>query len=243
MKISPDCPVIAKSSDRYFCQVLGAERSGMEEEICSLCPGLREQTRELPCVKKALLFAADAHRGQMRKGTTIPYLIHLIRTWDYVRQMTEDPEELAAALLHDVLEDTSVTYRELQDVFGVRVAELVAGESEYKREEYPAEETWQIRKQETIHRLQSCLGEEQKRPAMHIALADKLANLFSMAYEYRHVGDSLWQKFNQREKSMHGWYYRQMGEVFTAYFSQGRERSLVEEYQIYYREVFGEYEI
>lgn len=243
MKISPECPAVPGSSERYFCHMLKAERSGRDEEICSICPKLQCEAARNQSLGKALAFAAQAHQGQMRKGTDIPYLIHLIRTWDYVRRMTEDEEELVAALLHDVLEDTTVSAGEIRDAFGERVEELVTGESEYKREEYPAGHTWKIRKEETVERLRDALGRESRRAAMHIALGDKLANLYSMAYEYRQRGEQLWKKFNQKEKSMHAWYYGEMGVVFADYFWQQPEYHLVEEYQMYYKEVFGEYEV
>lgn len=98
MKISPECPAVPGSSERYFCHMLKAERSGRDEEICSICPKLQCESARNQSLGKALVFAAEAHRGQMRKGTDIPYLIHLIRTWDYVRRMTEDEEELVSAL-------------------------------------------------------------------------------------------------------------------------------------------------
>lgn len=243
MKISPECPAVPGSSERYFCHMLKAERSGRDEEICSICPKLQCESARNQSLGKALVFAAEAHRGQMRKGTDIPYLIHLIRTWDYVRRMTEDEEELVAALLHDVLEDTTVSAGEIRVAFGERVEELVTGESEYKREEYPAGQTWKIRKEETVGRLRDALGRESQRAAMHIALGDKLANLYSMAYEYRQRGEHLWKKFNQKEKSMHAWYYGEMGIIFADYFWQQPEYHLVEEYQMYYKEVFGEYEV
>ncbi len=243
MKMSPECPVVVRPSEYYFCHMLGAERYGRDEEICSICPELKNKSEEYPCLNKALMFAADAHKEQTRKGTDIPYLIHLIRTWDYVRRMTEDPEEQAAALLHDVLEDTPVTREMLRGCFGDRITALVAGESEWKRKGCPAGETWKIRKQETIDRLKGRLGNENERASMHIALGDKLANLYSMAYEYRYVGDGLWEKFNQKEKAMHAWYYGEMGAVFSAYFRYDREYEMVKEYQAYYREVFGGYEV
>lgn len=243
MKISPECPAVSRPSGHYFCQMLKAERSGGDEEICSICPKLKCESDQNRNLEKALVFAAEAHRGQMRKGTDIPYLIHLIRTWDYVRRMTEDEEELAAALLHDVLEDTAVSASEIRTAFGCRVEELVTGESECKRDQYPAGITWKIRKEETVERLRSALGDESQRAAMHIALGDKLANLYSMAYEYRQRGEQLWKKFNQKEKSMHAWYYGEMGGIFADYFFRQPEYHLVEEYQMYYKEVFGEYEI
>ena len=243
MKMSPECPVVVRPSEYYFCQMLGTERFGLDEEICSICPELKSKSAEFPCLDKALKFAADAHKEQTRKGTDIPYLIHLIRTWDYVRRMTEDQEEQAAALLHDVLEDTPVTTEVLREHFGDRITTLVAGGSEWRREGCPAGETWQIRKQETIDRLKGRLGCEEERASMHIALGDKLANLYSMAYEYRYAGERLWEKFNQKKKAMHAWYYGEMGEVFSDYFRHDREFEMVKEYQLYYREVFGRYEI
>ncbi len=243
MKMSPECPAVVRPSENYFCWMLQAERAGGDEEICSICPELRRRLAELPGLDRALKFAAEAHGTQTRKGTDIPYLIHLIRTWDYVRRMTGDPEEQAAALLHDVLEDTPVTFDQLCRAFGSRIAALVAGESECKRKGSPAGETWMIRKQETIHPLRDRLGNEGDRAAMHIALGDKLANLYSMAYEYRDSGECLWEKFNQKDKSMHGWYYGEMGRVFADYFQGSREYGMVEEYQVYYREVFGQYEV
>ncbi len=243
MKISPECPAIPAPSEHYFCHMLKAERSGRDEEICSICPRILCESAQNCNLEKALAFAAEAHQGQMRKGTDIPYLIHLIRTWDYVRRMTEDEDELVAALLHDVLEDTAVSAGEIRNAFGNRVEELVKGESECKRKEYPAGLTWKIRKEETVERLRGALGRESQRAAMHIALGDKLANLYSMVYEYRQTGEHLWKKFNQKEKSMHAWYYGEMGRIFADYFRRQPEYRLVEEYQKYYKEVFGEYEV
>lgn len=241
MKMSSECPDAASESNRYYCQMLRAERVGSDEEICSICPTLREKLTSFPRVGEALVFAAEAHGGQTRKGTDIPYLIHLIRTWEYVSRMTDAEDELVAALLHDVIEDTPVTFGELEAGFGRAVAELVADESEHKRREYPAGATWQIRKQETVERLRRWLGQEGKRAAMHVAFGDKLANLYSLMYEYRRIGDHIWKKFNQRDKSMHAWYYGEMGEIFADYFAGGVEAPMVAEYQVYYGEVFGEY--
>ena len=60
-------------------------------------------------IQKAAVFAAKAHEGMMRKGSKIPYIYHPMEVALIVAQMTDDPEVIAAAYLHDVLEDTSVT--------------------------------------------------------------------------------------------------------------------------------------
>ncbi len=243
MSTSPQCPKKIEESSHYYCGVLKAKRCGYEEEICSFCPDLQEQLRCSATLKKAVDYAAQAHKGQYRKGTEIPYMIHLLRTWYYVRQMTEDEEEWAAALLHDTLEDTTVTVEELQREFGENVAALVLGETEKKREEYPASQTWQLRKSETIQRLRQWQQDETKTSVLHIAFGDKLANLFSLAFEYQIMKEQLWNKFNQQDKEKHGWYYGEMGKIFQACFQDGKEKELVEEYWTYYKEVFGKYEV
>lgn len=239
MRLCRECPEQLPEKSSYFCQILQAKRQVGEEQICEICDLLCVAMEKSSLLRCAFDFAKMAHRNQFRKGSQIPYLIHLIRTWGYVQQMTEDIEEQVAALLHDVLEDTDVTADLLKKQFGVSVLALVVGESEDKREEKPAESTWKLRKSETIERLKSRLGHESERGAMHIALGDKLANLYSMMYEYRQVGDRLWEKFNQKDKWMHSWYYGEMGDVFETYFKCSAEVSLVIEYKNYYREVFG----
>jgi len=92
------------------------------------------------------------------------------------------------------VEDTPVTLEELREVFGARVAALVADESENKREGTPKTETWRIRKQEThVHLEQAC------KEARMIALGDKLSNLRDMARDYAVLGDALWARFNAPE--------------------------------------------
>lgn len=194
-------------------------------------------------LENAYLYAKEAHRGQTRKGTDIPYLIHLVRTWDYVRQITDSMEEQAAALLHDVLEDTPVTYEELRKSFGDYIANLVKSESEHKREERPAAETWKIRKMETLNRVHHFAQSEDSEPYLYITFGDKLANLYSMSFEYAQIGEELWKKFNQKSKKMHAWYYGELGAIFQNYFTDGRAAELVREYFHYYQSVFGQDDI
>lgn len=242
MEMFRECPKTIEVNNKYYCRLLAAERDGQEEEICSVCPSLYMDMRQDEKLYRAFCFAERAHKGQYRKGTDIPYLIHLIRTWGYVRQMTESSTEQAAALLHDVLEDTEVTGAELKEQFGSVITLLVVGESECKREERPAGETWEVRKKETIKRLRDRAGFEGELAAMHIAFADKLANLYSMMFEYRRAGERLWSKFNQKKKEMHAWYYGEMGLIFAEYFRE-KEPELIREYRNYYEEVFGKYEV
>ena len=186
--------------------------------------------QELPVFERAAVFAALAHAGTHRKGGRIPYLTHPMEAAGIVAEMTEDEELVAAAVLHDVLEDTEVTYEELKGYFGVRVADYVQGETEDKRRELPPESTWQLRKQETI----DFLRDRADKSARMLALADKLSNLRSIARDQEALGDRLWERFHQKDKGMHGWMYRQVAEALT----ELREYRAWKEYDALVRRVF-----
>lgn len=90
------------------------------------------------------------------------------------------------------------------------MARLVATESEDKREDLPPEETWKIRKQETLEHLKNATREEKM-----ITLGDKLSNIRAIYRDYSVVGDELWKRFNQKDKSEHAWYYRSIAELLS----------------------------
>lgn len=159
--------------------------------------------REL--VDKAIVFATKAHEGMYRKGTKLPYILHPLEAAVIVSGMTNDPKIIAGALLHDVLEDTPVTFEELYREFG-EVAYLVQSESENKREDQPPESTWHIRKEETILHLKK----EDRESVKMIALADKLANIRSIYRDYQVLGEALWERFHEKRIEEHKWYYQEL---------------------------------
>lgn len=154
-------------------------------------------------LEQAIVFAVNAHSGMVRKGTQNPYILHPLEAASIVGTMTTDREVIAAAVLHDVVEDTDVTIEMIRQQFGQRVAELVDAESENKRADQPAAATWKLRKQETLDHLNA-----EKDPAVKmITLGDKLSNLRSMYRESLTMGDKLWERFNQKDPAEHCWYY------------------------------------
>ena len=182
-------------------------------------------------INKAIQFATEAHKGVVRKGSKLPYILHPLEAGVIVSSMTNDENVIAAAILHDVLEDTDVTYEELKKEFGV-VADYVSAESENKRKELPPEATWKIRKQETIEHLQ----QENRKEIKIIALADKLSNIRSMYQDYQEVGDKLWERFHEKRKEEQGWYYKSL---VTA--MQDMDCYLAwQEYKVLVEKVFGE---
>lgn len=150
----------------------------------------------------AIYFATKAHADQLRKGSNSPYILHPLEAATIVSTMTADEEIIAAAVLHDVVEDTDATIDDIRESFGERVAGLVASESENKRENLPAAATWKIRKQETLDELQTASVEVKM-----ITLGDKLSNIRAIHRDHRTLGGDLWQRFNQKDKAEHHWYY------------------------------------
>ena len=153
-------------------------------------------------VNEAIEFATQAHSGQFRKGTKIPFIVHPMEVFSIVARMTDKSEVWAAAILHDVVEDCEdVTIEQIRDRFGDYVAFLVASESEDKSL------SWKERKQITIDRTG-----RQPMDVKFIAMADKLSNIRSVSHDYFEVGDELWQRFRMKDKAMQGWYYKGMCE-------------------------------
>ncbi len=158
---------------------------------------------------KAIVFAAEAHSGACRKGSKVPYILHPLEAASIAATMTDDLEVLAAAVLHDVVEDTPHTLEELRERFGDRIASFVAAETEDKRPELPAEETWRLRKQETIDRLRR----EKRLEVKIIVMGDKLSNLRALYRDCLQCGDKLWDSFHQKDPAAHAWYYWEVGET------------------------------
>ncbi len=148
-------------------------------------------------IKEAAEFARNAHEGSFRKGSRIPYFYHPMEVAVIVAQMTSDEEIIAAAYLHDVIEDTNISGTQLQERFGERIYNLVAAETEDKTK------SWQERKQCTILHLLHA-----SREVKLLTLADKLSNMRSTAMDYLVVGDEVWQKFNETKKERHQWYMK-----------------------------------
>ena len=178
-----------------------------------------------------MIFAAKAHSGAFRKGTDTPYIVHPMEAGAIAASVTSDEEVIAAAILHDTLEDTSVTAEEIRKEFDEEVLRLVQSDSENKREELPPEQTWKIRKQETIDYLKNKADEKEKI----IALADKLSNLRAIYRDHSKIGDELWNRFNQKDKNEHRWYYGS----FIETLSELKNTAAYEEYCELINKVFN----
>ncbi len=169
-------------------------------------------------VEKALIFATKAHDGQYRKGTDRPYILHPIETMAIAMAFSEDEDVLVAAVLHDTVEDTSVTLKRIEREFGFRVAELVASVTEDKKRNLPPEATWRARKFEMLFRLKKA-----DRDTKIIWFADCLSNMREIKKDYDSCGDDIWDRFNQQNKDMHGWYYKEIVRILDDYYFEDDE--------------------
>ena len=152
---------------------------------------------------RAILFAVRAHAGTERRGKGFPYIVHPMEAMEIVATMTADQELLAAAALHDTVEDTDVTVEQLRAEFGDRIADLVAAESDAFVEGVSDEDSWHARKQAAIDRLARA-----PHDAKMVALGDKLSNMRSIARDYAVQGDALWNIFHAKDPKDHEWHYR-----------------------------------
>ena len=163
---------------------------------------------------RAIIFAVKAHAGTERRGKGYPYIVHPMEAVEIVSTMTKDQELLAAAALHDTVEDTDVTVEQIRKEFGDRVAELVADETVeipdqacndvITGSDRPSEEeTWHARKQAAIDHLAKA-----SHDAKIVALGDKLSNMRAIARDYAIQGDALWNIFHAKDPKDHEWHYR-----------------------------------
>jgi (p)ppGpp synthase/HD superfamily hydrolase len=176
-------------------------------------------------VTQALLFATTHHQHQQRKGTKIPYMAHLLNVCKLLAENNCSDDVLAAALLHDVVEDTDVTIQEVETSFGLHIADIVRGATELDKLEKKNSEkqsSWLERKEHTIH----FLSQDATIDQLLVSGADKLDNLRSIVYDYTKIGDSIWTRFNA-SKEQQGWYYSSIANIMI---DKGKQNSLLADF-------------
>ena len=164
-------------------------------------------------VKRALEFATEAHKGQVRKDTGEPYIAHPIEVMGLVKQVVDDPEMQAAALLHDVVEDTPVSIKEIKDEFGPRVAALVSDLTDVSK---PEDGSRAVRKE--LDRQHSAQASPE---AQTIKLADLISNSKSIMEH-----DPKFAKVYMREKTAllevlvqgHPTLHKQASDIVSSYY-------------------------
>lgn len=157
-------------------------------------------------ITKALEKAKELHKDQFRKGTQIPYFVHLLDVAKILMYEPNLPEELVCAgILHDTLEDTDYTREELKADFGEKVYSIVdfCTEPENNNKTTSKEEkaSWKRRKTHSINSIRNATEEE-----LIVFIADKFSNLQSMKDDLILIGGKLWERFNASYEDIK-WYY------------------------------------
>jgi len=157
--------------------------------------------------EEALLYATRLHAQQVRKGSHIPYVSHLLSVAALVLEMGGNEDQVIAALLHDAIEDQGglETREAIRAQFGDNVVALVEGCTDsYTLPKKP----WRERKQQYLERLKTASPEVRC-----ISLADKLHNARSILMDAESLGNKVWEKFHGgKEGSL--WYYHSLLNIY-----------------------------
>ena len=159
---------------------------------------------------RALLLATEHHRRQLRKGTSVPYVSHLLGVTSLVLEMGGSETEAIGALLHDAVEDGGgrAMLQRIRDEFGEDAARIVEANSDSESEPKPP---WGRRKTEYLEAI------AHKQPdELRVSLADKLHNARAILLDFRTLGEPFWDRFRPGAGPSIRWYYRGLEEAFTA---------------------------
>ena len=149
-------------------------------------------------VDRAIGFAARAHQRQRRKIGDVPDIAHPVAVAMILSRMGCDETIVVAGLLHDTVEDTSVTIDEIRRDFGDDVGDIVAGCTEPPKKR----NRWETRK---LHMIESL--RDAPLAVKLVSAADKYHNLSHTRHNERLHGAAVWKKFG-RGKEEQAWYYR-----------------------------------
>ena len=159
-------------------------------------------------IEEAFNIASHGHRDCVRKGTSIPYISHLLAVSALVIEHAGSEVQAAAALLHDVLEDTEIDEFMLRALIDRPVVDIVVACSDTQKKPKPA---WRPRKEKYLQHLREMIAEPEVNPAILVALADKVHNAETTADTVLHKGKTAKEiyddpNFNAKVGEQKWWY-------------------------------------
>lgn len=190
----------------YFLSLLSAYQ---QEHLTK--EGRSASVQLTPRFDRAVAFARIVHGGEVRKGTTIPYLSHLIQVAGIVLEFGGTETEAIAALLHDAAEDAGgeAMLCQIEADFGPEVASIVRENSDSITESKDDKAPWRERKEAYIAAIP-----HKSRSACLVSIADKIHNARSLLSDQHALGDAHWSRFNcTKAESLR--YYRCLAEAFA----------------------------
>ncbi len=161
-------------------------------------------------IGRALALAVEAHDGQKRKGTDIPYLAHPMGVASIALDHGADEDQAIAALLHDAVEDGGQHFAEIiREQFGDRVADIVEGCTDGVPDASGIKEAWLPRKQRYIAHLR-----QSPEDVLLVSGSDKLHNARAIVEDLLNIGRSVFDRFTATPEQTI-WYYETLSEIFT----------------------------
>ncbi len=157
---------------------------------------------------RALALAIEAHDGQVRKGTGIPYISHPMAVAAIALEHGADEDQAIAALLHDAVEDGGAPYAlRIREQFGDRVADIVAGCTDGVPDASGKKKDWKIRKERYLAHLPEASDE-----VLLVSGSDKLHNARAIVSDLQRVGQSVFDRFTaSKEDTL--WYYDKLATI------------------------------
>ena len=162
--------------------------------------------------EEAVAFAMEAHKGQTRKMSNTPYILHPLEVAAIAGTMTDELEVLAAAVLHDTVEDCNVDPYVIRDKFGSRVYALVMAETEDKMLDISLVDSWKTRKQDSLIVLENT----KDRGVKILWLSDKLSNMRSFYRESEKSGGEFLTHLHQKDPKMQYWYFDSIAKLLES---------------------------
>lgn len=180
--------------------------------------------------EKAIQYATEKHKNQKRKDGSI-YILHPMEVATIAATLTEDEEILSAALLHDVVEDANTDIEEIKEEFGERIGKIIALETEPTYPNLSKKESWLLRKQETLKRLNDSKDIGYKI----VFLSDKLSNIRSLFRDIEKNQEDAFLKFNIKDKEIQAWYYYEILEQLKELKNEDAYKELEEKIQMIFQ--------
>ncbi len=170
----------------------------------------------------AMTYAHDVHQGQFRKGTSVPYIAHVLGVAAIALEYGADEDEAIGALLHDAAEDGGgeATLAEIRARFGDAVGDIVLGCSDSLVEDPEDKLPWRDRKENYLVHL-----ENASQSVCLVSAADKLHNVRSIIRDYQQHGDDIWLRFQGRREGTL-WYYETVAHTLVRRYHSQLTRDL-----------------
>jgi (p)ppGpp synthase/HD superfamily hydrolase len=162
-------------------------------------------------IAQALALAVEAHAGQKRKGTSIPYISHPLAVASIALEFGADEDQAIAALLHDAIEDGGKEYAHIiEEQFGDRVLYLVQGCTDGIPDSEGKKTDWYERKTNYLLHL-----EQAHEDILLVSGADKLHNARAIVFDVKSIGPMVFERFSTKKEGTL-WYYEKLADIFDA---------------------------